>query len=135
MGCGAGPWVLFGPTDHARADRIPFHISDGLPKVRVVENTCEESILPQMTGELILLIEVRCIHPIDSMHSLGEPELCCGMNDQMKVIRHEAIRADFDSVFWGMFFNKREEELPILCVYENIGFPVASLSQVVWKFR
>ncbi len=69
-----------------------------------------------MTGELILLIEVLCIHPIDSMHSFGETELCCGMNDQMKVIYHEAIRADFDSVILGMFLNKREEELPILCV-------------------
>ncbi len=69
-----------------------------------------------MTSELILLIEVLCIHPIDSMHSFGETELSCWMNDQMKVIYHEAIRADFDSVILGMFLNKREEELPILCV-------------------
>jgi hypothetical protein len=116
MGCGTGPWVLFGPTDHASPYRIPFHITDGLPKMRVVENTCEKSILPQMTGELILLIEVRCIHPVDSMHSFGEPELCCGVNDQMKVILHEAIRADFDTVFWGMFLYEREKELPILWV-------------------
>ena len=60
-----------------------------------------------MTGELILLIEVLCIHPIDLVHSFGETELCCGMNDQMKVIRHEAIRADFDPVSFGVFLNKR----------------------------
>ncbi len=116
MGWGTGPFVRFGPTDDARPDRISFHISDGLPKMRAVENTCEESILPQMTGELILLIEVLCIHPINLVHSFGETELCCGMNDQMKVIRHEAIRADFDPVSFGVFLNKREEDLPILCV-------------------
>ena len=106
MGWGTGPFVRFGPTDYARPDRISFHISDGLPKMRVVENACEEAILPQMTGELILLIEVLCIHTINSMHSFRETELCLGMNDQMIVIRHEAIRADFDSVIFGMFLNK-----------------------------
>jgi hypothetical protein len=53
----------------------------------------------------------------------------------MKVIIHQAIRTEFDSVRYGMFLNKREEELSILCVKENIGLPVASLSQMVWKFR
>jgi len=106
MGCGTGPLVFFGSTDQASPDRIPFHILDGLPKMRAVENTCEESILPQMTGELIFLIEVLCIHTIDLVHSLGETKLCCGMNDQMKMVRHEAIRADFDPVFLGMFLNK-----------------------------
>jgi hypothetical protein len=62
-----------------------------------------------MTGELILLIEVLSVCPIDSVHSFGETELCWGMNDQMKVIPHEAIRADFDSVISGMLLNKREE--------------------------
>ena len=31
---------------------------------------------------------------------------CLGMDDQMKVIRHEAIGADFDSVMLGMFLNQ-----------------------------
>ncbi len=64
MGSGARPWVQFSFSNDFGADWIAFHLSDCFPEMVFIEDAGIESSLPEVSCEIVLLVEVQSIQTV-----------------------------------------------------------------------
>jgi hypothetical protein len=55
-----------------------------------------EPVLKEMTDAVVAPIEALCVQKVEAMHPGGKM-LSLGLDDQMVVVRHQAVRVDLPS--------------------------------------
>jgi hypothetical protein len=133
---GTRPQPIFRSADHPCPNRIPFNVSSNDPQVRVeIYRTREETILPEAPGAMVLAVEILGVTESNPVQAFPQTLLVLGNEQQMKVIRHEAVSPDFYSGSWNPIVKAVLEMLPVLVIKEDVA-PIGSpLSNMVRATR
>ena len=99
MGPGTTPPVILGFCDQMCPNRVELHISCRCKKVILTQRERGETSLPEITLPSFSEIDHAGITPMSFSYRSGQTILCLRNRDQMNMVRHKAIRPNFDIIF------------------------------------
>ena len=131
VGSIARPLPVRGRLDHRGPHGIQLDVAAQLKKIGVpVDDDRLEPPLEQMAHDAVAPIEGLRVHGIDVAH---EPREIClvGMNDEVVVIAHQAVRHDGRLEPVRRLGKQLQEALSISVVHKDRLAPVATCSDVI----
>lgn len=121
--------------DHARSNRIQFHITDRGPKVRFVECRREVSSLPEMALPFMGTVQALRVAQVQAPECKMQRVPGRRNQHQMNVIRHQAVGQNVDPVLGGVLAQPGQVD-PVISVREkHTAASVAALSYVMGNAR
>src|SRR5262245_47762151 len=95
--CCARPAVCRGSSYHAGPHGVPLHVTDRVPRMKLIEDAREWPFLPEMTDVAVLPIKSLRVRPVDPMkYAMNRVEAFRDRN-VVDVIRHQAVSDDTQS--------------------------------------
>ncbi len=86
-----GPWIIFRLSNHPRAYRVKFSISQGGRQMRSIQRAGAKSPLPDMTAGGMADIPVGLVTPMRMLESQSQSIAFARNHNQVNMIGHEAI--------------------------------------------
>ena len=102
MSASAGPWVIFGPSNRTRANRIPLDIADCCPGMSLIQHARERASLPDVSGLAVLFIELGSIDTVTVSEYARNGVFSFRYADNVDVVGQHTIRRDSLSKSWGV---------------------------------
>lgn len=118
--------------DQACFDRVALDVSPALKIVTFLSDTrASEAFLEDMAGEETGLLEVAGIGELNSMHESGEVVSILNFEEEVKMVRHEAVVIDLNRERLGVAVQMLEEAEVIGIFSEEIPAVIAAVKDVV----
>ncbi len=127
----AGPLIPPGQTNKPSAHRIAFDIASRAKQMVGVHREREEAILPQVPASAMQLVDVFGVEPMRAADGQCKRIGALGGDDQMHVIRHEAIRENREAVALRLLCEDSQIGPSIIVAEEDILAVVAALRDMV----
>ena len=131
MGGGAGPGVGLRPADHAGADRVPLHVAQRRPQIRLVERRGEEPALPHVPMPAAPAIDPLRIAHVQRLEHTVQAVFAVGHRDQVDMVGHQAVAEDGHAVLAAIGLEPGEIGAAVVVGKEDVLPAVAALGDVV----
>jgi hypothetical protein len=127
------PSIILGTPHKSRFHGISFHVTHGIPQMRLVKNTGFETALPEMAVLGIPRVEVTRVFTMNPLERDAECTLSIRDHDMVDVVAHKAVGPNSHFQLLAMLDQELDVNVPIHVVMEDRKLPVAALGKVVGK--
>jgi hypothetical protein len=120
---------------HLRFDGVPLDVPHGRHQVPAIHRKRRESPLPQMPPPALAEIDHPRVATVGLADGPAQGVSCRRDNDQMNMIRHEAVRPDADLVLAAPLDKQVKVRAVVILAEERRLPPIAPLRDMMWTIR
>jgi hypothetical protein len=131
MGCRTRPAISLGTRRQSRAHWILLDISNRRQQMSILQCNREETALPNVPFELFHAVEVLGVAHMKRLERSMQTFWRGWHQDEMDVVRHQAISQDHDLVLRSVFAHPLQVDPVVPIGKEDLLASIAALSDVV----